>query len=109
VGIGDRGPDVPGPDVPAPVVFEACMPNPLTTGTVIRYSVTRATRVRLEVFDVLGRRVGSLVDEPKLPGSYAETWNARDLPGGTYFLKLQAGGPDAVAGAAVRLKLILVR
>ncbi len=56
-------------------------PNPFNPAAVIRYSVPVAGRVRLAVYDMLGRRVEILVDEVKAPGTYEVRFDAR-LPGG---------------------------
>ena len=52
--------------------------------------------VRLEVYDLTGRRVRTLVDESRPAGRYEVTWNGTDDNGarvasGTYFYRLQAG------------------
>lgn len=47
--------------------------------------------VSLKVFDVLGREVATLVNEPKAPGEYSVTWDATDVPSGVYWYRLMAG------------------
>jgi len=71
-------------------------PNPFNSSTVLRYSVAKAARVRLDVFDILGRRVRTLVDEFQSAGTHDVTWDGRDAFGraaasGTYFYRLTAG------------------
>ena len=51
--------------------------------------------VRLAVYDILGREVAVLVNEPKMPGEYTVTFNAAELPSGVYFYRLTAGGHTA--------------
>jgi Secretion system C-terminal sorting domain len=46
----------------------------------------------VKVFDLLGREVGSLVNEVKEPGTYTVEFDGSDLSSGVYFYKLQAGG-----------------
>jgi hypothetical protein len=48
--------------------------------------------VTLTVYDVLGRRVATLADGVRPAGTHAATFDARGLPSGTYFYRLQAGG-----------------
>ena len=64
--------------------------------TQIRFSLSEAppTPVRLEVFDVAGRRVRNLIQESLPPGRYGATWTGDDDAGkrvgaGVYFIRLQ--------------------
>jgi hypothetical protein len=68
-------------------------PNPFNPTTVIRYQLSSASDVRLELFDVLGRKVATLVDARENAGSYAYTLNASawNLASGAYFYRLQTG------------------
>jgi hypothetical protein len=47
--------------------------------------------VSLQVFDVLGRKVATLVDEVKQPGTYTVKWDASHVTSGVYFYRLTAG------------------
>jgi hypothetical protein len=66
-------------------------PNPFNPTTVITYQIAAASNVRLEVFDMLGRRVATLVSESQPAGSYTVPFNGASLSSGVYFYKLQAG------------------
>lgn len=66
-------------------------PNPFNPTTVVRYQLPTATLVQLEVFDVLGRRIASLVHSKQAAGDYAIPFNASNLSSGVYFYRLQAG------------------
>ena len=55
-------------------------------GTAVR------TEVRLEIYDLLGRRIKTLVDDTKDPGVYHTFWNADRVSSGVYFYRLTAGG-----------------
>ena len=57
--------------------------------------------VRLSVYDILGREVAVLVDEPKAPGSHTVTWNAAGMASGIYFYRLNAGAFTDVKKMAV--------
>ena len=67
-------------------------PNPFGRQTLIAYSLPVAGAVALEVYDITGRLVESLVDEHKNPGVYEVHWEAKNQAGGIYFYRLQAGG-----------------
>lgn len=71
-------------------------PNPFNPLTAIDYSVARPGRVRLEVFDLRGRRVRDLVDQWLEPGQYTVQWNGTDVRGlrvasGVYFCRMETG------------------
>jgi len=75
-------------------------PNPFNAGTVIPFSVPRATEARLVIFNVLGQRVRSLVNRHYSPGDHAVLWDGRDAQGrpvasGAYFYRLDIGDQTA--------------
>ena len=72
-------------------------PNPFNPSTVIPYQLATAGRVRLEVFNVLGQRVATLVDADRSAGVYMAVWDATDEAGravgaGVYIYRLREGG-----------------
>ena len=74
-------------------------PNPFNPSTTIRYTIgvvsgqlPVAGRIRLVVYDMLGRVVKVLVDEEKQPGSYEVKFDASGLASGVYVYRLTAGG-----------------
>ncbi len=66
-------------------------PNPFNPSTVIAYQLPTASDVRLELFDVLGRKVATLVNARQAAGYYNVVLNANNLATGIYFYRLQAG------------------
>ena len=85
--------------IPAlPTTFELFQnfPNPFNPETSIRYQLTEPGPVRLQIFNVTGQRVVTLVEEVQVPGIYTVRWDGRDAHGsdvasGVYFCHLQAG------------------
>jgi hypothetical protein len=71
--------------------------------TQIPFEVAAAGRVRLAVFDVLGREVATLVDREMEPGRYTVAWDARGQSTGVYFTTYAAGG------RVFTMKMALVR
>ncbi len=72
-------------------------PNPFNPSTTIAYTVARAGPVRLQVADLRGRLVRTLVDEPRPAGESAVRWDGRDaagrsVAGGVYLVRLLADG-----------------
>ncbi len=76
---------------PAEVVLEPGYPNPFHTSARFRYGLPEATEVRLEVIDLSGRRVATLVDGTQAPGWHEADLSARDLAAGVYVVRLRAG------------------
>ena len=73
-------------------IWLSASPNPFNSATTIRFDLPRAGEVRLEVFDVTGRRVRTLQEGMVKAGRHSVRLEAGDLPSGIYFARLQAGG-----------------
>ena len=78
-------------------------PNPFNRSTRIDYQIPRESNVSLEIFDALGRKVRTLLDEHKNAGKYTIEFNSRDLTSGTYFCRINA------EGFSVMKKMILLK
>ncbi len=66
-------------------------PNPFNPSTQIQYQIPNAGLVQLEVFDILGRKVQTLVNETKEVGKYTVTFDASGLASGVYLYRLTSG------------------
>ncbi|NGP90207.1 choice-of-anchor D domain-containing protein [Fodinibius halophilus] len=64
-------------------------PNPFNPATNIEYSVPHQSKVSLEVFDITGRKIATLINETKPAGKYDATWNAEGASSGIYFYRLE--------------------
>lgn len=67
-------------------------PNPFNPTTTISYSVPLRALVRIAIYNSLGMRVATVLDEIRDPGTYALRWNAAGVPSGTYLIRLESGG-----------------
>jgi len=63
-------------------------PNPFNSKTKISFSVNEITKIKLKIFDILGREVITLMDEVKQKGSYEIIWDATNNPSGIYFYQI---------------------
>lgn len=82
----------PVPAAAAQFALSRNYPNPFNPATSIGYSIGAATRVSLAVYDMLGRKVATLVDAVQGAGSYSVTWDGSRNASGVYYLRLEAGG-----------------
>ena len=72
-------------------------PNPFNPSTIIPYQLSASGHVRLDVFNVLGQRLATLVDAEQSAGVYTAQWDATDASGravgaGVYIYRLSSGG-----------------
>ena len=89
-GVGDE------PLRPVAFTLEQNYPNPFNPTTRIAFNLRRPAVVQLEIFNVIGQRVRTLVAEPLPAGRHTVTWDGRDARGGrvasgVYFYRLKAG------------------
>ena len=89
--------------IPASFHLDQNYPNPFNPTTTIRYSIpsSKTSLVTLTIFDLLGRRVRTLVARLQPAGSYEVVWDGKDddaktVPSGIYFYRLIAGSETAV-------------
>ena len=84
-------------------------PNPFRLSTSVRFELSQPAAVRLEIFDVRGARVATLMEGDVLgAGGHSTTWDGRDragrlAPPGLYLVRLETGG-RAWLGRVVRLE-----
>jgi len=77
--------------LPEVVHLDANFPNPFGQATTIPYTIRAPALVVLEVFDLLGRKVSTLVQGWQGAGTHAVTFDAEGLPEGLYVYRLSAG------------------
>lgn len=63
-------------------------PNPFNPETTIEFSIAKPEKITLTVFNILGKKVASLVNQELPSGTYKFTFSGNNLPSGTYFYKL---------------------
>ncbi len=83
-------------------------PNPFNPGTAIKFSLPKASHVRITVFDMNGRQIDDILNQTREAGTHTVIWDAADKEGrllsaGVYFYKL------VTADFAATRKMILLR
>lgn len=63
-------------------------PNPFNSFTTIEFYISKMQLVEINVFDLLGRKVTSVIQEVLSPGKHLRQWNAESLPSGVYYYRL---------------------
>lgn len=85
-----------------PVLYQN-YPNPFNPSTSMNYFLPRREHVTIQIFDMLGRTIATLVDGPIEPGDHMVSWNATGFPSGVYFCRLRTDTHQ------MNRKLLLVR
>ena len=104
---GGPRPGEPGSALPRAFALHQNQPNPFATATTIGFDLPAGAMVRLEVFDLAGRRLKVLANRFYPPGYYAVDWDRRDAGGfrarpGVYLYRIEAGA------ARDRKKMVLL-
>jgi len=66
-------------------------PNPFNMSTTISYYIPQASSVKLDIYNLLGQKIETLVNQEQTAGYYQVNWHADDFTSGMYFFRLQAG------------------
>ena len=80
---------------PTYILFQNC-PNPFNTETTISYSIPKRDNVIIEIIDIQGKKIKTLVNEYQLSGNHSVVWNGNDNNGkvvssGIYYYRLRSG------------------
>ena len=95
--------------LPEEVALYANSPNPFNASTSIRFSIPAESRVRLDVLNITGQRVATLLDSKKNAGTHTIVWNGKDNRGvtvtsGLYFCRLRTDDGTAVSNKMMFVK-----
>ena len=82
--------------------------NPFNPNTIIKFSLPAQSKVTLKVFDVLGRKVATLINAELTAGIHNVNFNAINLNSGVYFYRIEANGIDGSKFTSVK-KMILLK
>ncbi len=99
-------------EMPKEFALSQNYPNPFNPTTSIQYALPVQSRVRLELFSILGQRVATIVNDDLPAGYHTATWNGlgdhgQPLGSGTYLLRLTANGDNSRTFSETRKMLLL--
>jgi hypothetical protein len=77
--------------IPGPISLLQNYPNPFNAKTTIEFVITEPQIVRLAVYDLLGQKIETLIENCRPEGVHNVTFDASGLSSGVYFYRLQAG------------------
>lgn len=77
--------------VPESFKMSPAFPNPFNPVTTIEYSVPQASEVNIQIYNIMGQNVVTLLNKNQFPGSYRIQWHAENQPSGIYFAVMHAG------------------
>lgn len=90
-------------EVPTELKLSQNYPNPFNPSTNIEFSLPKASKVSLIIYNSLGQQVSKLLDTRLNPGSHSITWNAKWAPTGVYFYQLKT------ANATLTKRMLLIK
>lgn len=88
---------------PGTFKLEQNFPNPFNPGTIISFDIPYQAFVSINIYNLIGQNVATLVNENMAAGSYSKSWDASLIPSGVYIYRLQAGTLTATK------KLVLIK
>ena len=84
------------PLIPQLFFLSSAYPNPFNSVTNIEYGLPISGRLSIEVFDIGGRKVKTLINESLPAGQYATTWNGAGVVSGVYLIMMKTNGFNVV-------------
>lgn len=83
-------------EIPVSFALDQNYPNPFNPTTMINYELPSNGLVKLQVFDLMGRKVTELVDGMMSEGKHSVAWNAQNASSGMYYYRLEINGQSLV-------------
>jgi len=79
-------------NIPVKLHLAPAYPNPFNSSVNIKYGLPKASEVDINIFDIKGRFISSLVSGNQVAGKYSTIWSAANVPSGMYVIKLETSG-----------------
>ena len=91
------------PTLPRKFAVYPAYPNPFNPATTLAFDLPNKQQVTLEIFDIRGNRVATLLNRTLEPGSHHITWDAGQMPSGMYYARVRTGSQ------LITVKLVLLK
>jgi hypothetical protein len=78
-------------EIPSSFSLSQNYPNPFNAQTSIMYSLPEVVVAEIAIYNIMGQKVAVLLNGVQQAGEQTTIWNAKDMPSGVYFARLQAG------------------
>lgn len=73
-----------------------CFPNPSNSSVSFDYTLLETSLVRLSIYDISGRLLETIINEPQIGGAHHAAWESRDFSSGIYFARMRTGANSTV-------------
>jgi peptidoglycan/xylan/chitin deacetylase (PgdA/CDA1 family) len=93
-------------EIPKEFSISQNYPNPFNPVTTVRYSLKEDAHVVMNLFNSIGEKVNTLVDQTKPAGTHTLSIDAKDLANGTYILNVTVNGPSEKKNESIKLMLM---
>lgn len=97
------------PGLPNNYSLEQNFPNPFNPATTINYSLPKTSKVVIEIYNVIGQKVDTVIDQVQETGNYRIEWNGVKLASGVYIYKINAHAVDNSKSFSSVRKMILMK
>ncbi len=106
--VDEDGPKPISSTIPSDYKLEQNYPNPFNPSTTINYDLTKSSAVRLDIYNIIGQKVRTLINDVQSAGSWKVVWNGNDdfgvsVASGVYFYRL------ATPNVVLTRKMVLMK
>ena len=78
-------------ELPSRFALSKNYPNPFNPNTTIEFSLPKNEKVTLTIYDIMGKEVETVLNQPMTAGNHTIQWSANSVPTGVYFVKMKSG------------------
>jgi hypothetical protein len=96
-------------ELPDDFVLKQNYPNPFNPSTTIAFGLPEQANVKLEIYNSIGRKVATLIDEQMNAGYHDLIWDASSVSSGMYFYRITARGQDSRSSFSKIHKMMLIK